>query len=151
VTKSAEPNVASAVHVCAESHPSTALLTILTISVGALVANLYYAQPLIAHIAPEIGVSPGIAGSIVSVTQIGYGVGLFFLVPIADWIENRRLVLSMLSLTILGLVTLVTVNSVPVFFLASFMIGVCATGAQSCCRSSRILSLPNGAGGSRAR
>lgn len=32
---------------------SAALLTVLTIGVGVLVANLYYAQPLIASIAAE--------------------------------------------------------------------------------------------------
>jgi predicted MFS family arabinose efflux permease len=109
---------------------SPRLITILTIGVGVLVANLYYAQPLVASIAPEIGVSRDIAGSIVSVTQIGYGTGLFFLVPIADLVENRRLVLTLLGLTILGLLGVATSISVGVFFVASFLIGVCATGAQ---------------------
>ena len=30
-------------------------------------------------------------------TQIGYGVGLFFIVPLGDLVENRRLVLSVMS------------------------------------------------------
>ncbi len=76
------------------------------------------------------GLSQDIAGSIVSVTQIGYGTGLFFLVPIADLVENRRLVLTLLGLTILGLLGVATSISVGVFFVASFLIGVCATGAQ---------------------
>jgi predicted MFS family arabinose efflux permease len=109
---------------------SPSLITVLTIGVGALVANLYYAQPLVASIAPEIGVSPDIAGSVVSVTQIGYGTGLFLLVPIADLVENRRLVLILLSLTVLGLLGVATSSSAGVFFVASFLIGVCATGAQ---------------------
>jgi predicted MFS family arabinose efflux permease len=33
------------------------------------------------------------AGSVTSVTQVGYGVGLFLLVSLADLIEHRRLVL----------------------------------------------------------
>ncbi len=49
---------------------SSSLTTILTIGVGVLVADLYYAQPLVASIAPEIGVSPDLAGPIVSATQI---------------------------------------------------------------------------------
>ncbi len=60
--------------------PSALLIGVLAIATGSLVANLYYAQPLIAMIAPEIGVSPELAGSVVSVTQIGYGMGLFLLV-----------------------------------------------------------------------
>ena len=57
--------------------PPAALLILLAIGIGGLVANLYYAQPLIASIAPELGVSSDLAGSIVSVAQIGYGTGLF--------------------------------------------------------------------------
>ena len=114
----------------ADDGPSTLLLTILTIGVGSLVANLYYAQPLIASIAPEIGVSRDLAGAIVSVTQIGYGTGLFLLVPISDLVENRRLVLILMSLTILGLLAVATSSNAAVFFIASFLIGVCATGAQ---------------------
>ena len=48
---------------------STALPTVLTIGVGVLVANLYYAQPLIASIGAEQHVSPDVAGSVVSVGQ----------------------------------------------------------------------------------
>ena len=74
--------------------PSTALLTVIAVATGALAANLYYAQPLIAWIGPELKIPPALAGALVSVTQIGYGVGLFLLVSAADLIENKRLVLS---------------------------------------------------------
>ena len=109
---------------------SAALLTVLTIGVGVLVANLYYAQPLIASIGMELRISPEIAGSIVSVAQIGYGTGLFFLVPAADLIENKRLVLTLMALTVAGLVGLATSGSALTFFVASFLIGLCATAAQ---------------------
>src|SRR5262245_52279357 len=67
-----------------ERGPSAALVILFAIATGALVANLYYAQPLIASIGPELKISPDVAGSIVSITQIGYGIGLFFLVSLAD-------------------------------------------------------------------
>jgi predicted MFS family arabinose efflux permease len=109
---------------------SAALLTVLTIGVGVLVANLYYAQPLIAAIGSELNISPDIAGSVVSVAQIGYGTGLFFLVPAADLIENKRLALTLMGLTVVGLVGLATSGSAMAFFVASFLVGLCATGAQ---------------------
>ncbi|MDQ0395511.1 MFS transporter [Labrys monachus] len=110
--------------------PSAALVTVISIATGALVANLYYAQPLIASIAPEIGIRPDLAGSVVGVTQIGYGVGLFLLVSLADLVENRRLVLTTLSLTICGLVGVAVSTAALPFFAASFLIGLCSTGAQ---------------------
>src|SRR5476649_2060817 len=58
---------------------------------GAIVANIYYAQPIIGLIAPDIGLSNTLASMIVSLTQIGYALGLFFLVPLGDLLENLRL------------------------------------------------------------
>src|ERR1700694_2621813 len=60
---------------------------------GLAVANIYYAQPLIGLIAPSLGMRSGFAGLIVSLTQLGFGAGLLFLVPLSDVVENRRLVL----------------------------------------------------------
>ncbi len=44
---------------------------------GAIVANIYYAQPIIELIAPDVGLSSTMASLIVSLTQIGYALGLF--------------------------------------------------------------------------
>lgn len=112
------------------SEPSALLLTALATAAGALVANLYYAQPLVASIAPEIGVSQDLAGSLVSVTQIGYGIGLFFLVSLADLVENRKLVLLCIAGTTLGLAGTAVAGSPAVFFVSALAIGVCSTGAQ---------------------
>lgn len=110
--------------------PSPVLVTVLAVAAGALVANLYYAQPLVAAIGPEIGVSPDLAGSVVSITQIGYGLGLFLLVSLADLVENRTLVLVTLGFTALGLLGAATATSAAPFFAASLLIGLCSTGAQ---------------------
>jgi predicted MFS family arabinose efflux permease len=110
--------------------PSTLLLTVLTLAAGALIANLYYAQPLVGTIGPQLGISPDLAGSVVSVTQISYGLGLFFLVSLADLIENKTLVLLTLGLTCLGLVGAALSANATLFFIASFVIGLCSTGAQ---------------------
>ncbi|MGN7292874.1 MFS transporter [Rhizobium sp. SAFR-030] len=110
--------------------PSTALITTVGLAAGALVANLYYAQPLVSQIGPELGIDPDVAGALTSTTQIGYGVGLFFLVSLADLVENKRLVLVTLVITMLGLVGMGLSTSVVPFFIASFLIGLCSTGAQ---------------------
>ena len=71
---------------------------LLALSCGLIVANIYYAQPLVGPIAAELGLSLKAAGLVVTMTQIGYGVGLFFIVPLGDLVENRRLVLSVMVL-----------------------------------------------------
>lgn len=110
--------------------PSQALITVVAISVGALVANLYYAQPLIASIGASIGVGTALSGSLVSVTQIGYGAGLFFLVSLADLVENRRLVLIAVGIVAASLVAVGISQTAAAFFIASLIMGVCASAAQ---------------------
>jgi predicted MFS family arabinose efflux permease len=51
-------------------------------------------------------------------------------VSLADLVENKRLVLTTLSLTIVGLIGIATATSASVFFAASFLVGLCSTGAQ---------------------
>lgn len=112
------------------AQPSPWLLTLLAVATGALVANLYYAQPLIASIGPAMGINPDLAGSIVSVTQIGYGTGLFFIVPLADLVENRRLVVTAMAVTVVALAVEAAGPGAAAFFAASFAVGVSSTAAQ---------------------
>jgi predicted MFS family arabinose efflux permease len=110
--------------------PSTLLLTVIAVATGALAANLYYAQPLLAVIGPAIGVRPGLAGTIVSATQIGYALGLFFLVSLADLVESKKLVLFAMGGVVIALVGAATSTGAMVFFVASLLIGLCSTAAQ---------------------
>jgi predicted MFS family arabinose efflux permease len=113
-----------------EGEPSSALILVLAFATGALVANLYYAQPLIAAIGPDLGLKPAMAGAVVGATQIGYGIGLFLIVSLADLVESRRLVLATLGLTTIGLVGAALSTSAAPFFVAATMIGLFSTGAQ---------------------
>jgi predicted MFS family arabinose efflux permease len=73
---------------------SRALVTLLAFCCGAIVANIYYAQPIVGLIAPDLGLSAEHASLIVSLTQLGYALGLLLLVPLADLLENRRLMVA---------------------------------------------------------
>jgi len=64
------------------------LSLLLALACGLIVANIYYAQPLVGPISASIGLSPQAAGLIVTMTQIGYGVGLLFVVPLGDLFES---------------------------------------------------------------
>ena len=79
------------------------LLMLLAAACGLIAANIYYAQPLAGPISASLGLSPAAAGLIVTLTQIGYGLGLLFIVPLGDLIENRRLTLTLLALVTLSL------------------------------------------------
>src|SRR5258708_9347351 len=96
---------------------STWITVLLAVSCGLIVANIYYAQPLIGPISAELGLSPQSAGLIVTMTQIGYGAGLLLIVPLGDLMENRRLVLAVISLGAVAL-SCSALSSRPLPFLA---------------------------------
>lgn len=103
---------------------------LMALACGVIVANLYYAQTLIDVIGPEIGMSAGIAGLITTLTQLGYGLGLFLIVPIADLFENRRIVLASIGVTVMGCLAVAASQGPVSFLVASIVTGVGATGAQ---------------------
>ena len=61
---------------------------------GALAANLYYAQPLVALIGRDVGLPASAESWIFTAVQIGYAIGLVALVPLGDIVENRKLILA---------------------------------------------------------
>lgn len=97
---------------------------------GAIVANIYYAQPIIELIAPDIGLSSTAASLIVSLTQIGYALGLFFLVPLGDLLENRRLMLLTTALAILSLLGAAFAQQPNLFLVVSLLVGFSSVSVQ---------------------
>ncbi|GMK38916.1 putative MFS-type transporter YdeR [Paenibacillus sp. CCS19] len=113
-----------------EKNLPTWLILLLATACGIIVANLYYAQPLVGVIRSSVGMSAGTAGLIVTLTQIGYVVGLLFVVPMGDLVENRRLVVVSLLLTAAALAAAAVSEQAALFLFASFAIGVGAVAAQ---------------------
>jgi predicted MFS family arabinose efflux permease len=95
-----------------------------------MVANIFYAQPLIGLIAPDLHLSAQLAGLIVTLTQLGYGAGLLLVVPLADRIENRRLVVATLVVAAVALAGVALAPSAAAFLCASLVLGFCSSGAQ---------------------
>jgi predicted MFS family arabinose efflux permease len=109
---------------------SRGLTFLLAISVGVIAANLYYAQPLVAVISRALGLAPEAAGIVVTLTQAGYGIGVLLVVPLGDMLENRRLVIMMIGVTIFGLLGLAYVSSLVPYFIAAFATGLGASTVQ---------------------
>ncbi|WP_225934531.1 MULTISPECIES: MFS transporter [unclassified Cupriavidus] len=115
--------------------PSTApmsgtLVALFSLCAGVLVANLYYAQPIIELIGPAVGLSAQSASVIVSLTQIGYAIGLFFLVPLADLLENRRLLMISGVAAAASLVGAALSSQPGVFLLVSLLLGLSSVSVQ---------------------
>lgn len=93
-------------------------------------ANLYYAQTLVGPISVSTGLSSTAAGLIVTLTQIGYVVGLLFIVPLSDIVENRRLTIITLMVAVGALLVAAFAANAPLFLTASLFIGTGSVVAQ---------------------
>jgi predicted MFS family arabinose efflux permease len=82
---------------------SQPLIMLMAAATGLLVASNYYAQPLLAGIAAAFALSVNQAGLIVTTAQIGYALGLMFIVPLGDKFERRTLIVVMTLLSAGGM------------------------------------------------
>lgn len=106
------------------------IMMLLAVSCGIIVANLYYAQTLVGPISIAMGLSPRSAGLIVTLTQVGYVLGLLFIVPLSDIIENRRLTVVSLIMVVGALVAATLAPNSLIFLAASLLIGLGSVAAQ---------------------
>lgn len=106
------------------------IMALLAFSCGIIVANLYYAQPLVGPISIATHLPLASAGLIVTLTQIGYVAGLLFIVPLSDLIENRRLVVATLGIVVCTLAAAAFIHSGSLFLIAAMFIGLGSVAAQ---------------------
>ncbi|MBA4789693.1 MAG: MFS transporter [Pseudomonadota bacterium] len=111
--------------------PAGAWLTpLLALAGGVAVANLYYAQPLLAPIGASLGIPPAASGFAMTVTQVGYGLGMLLVVPLGDRFENRRLIVTAFAVVSVALLFAGLARSPAVFLTAAFVCGLSACVAQ---------------------
>lgn len=110
--------------------PNSMLVFILAVAAGVSVANIYYAQPLLHTLARHFDVSNGAAGAIITVTQLGYALGLVLLVPLGDLLERRRLITRVLLVAVVALAATALSPNLIGFIIASLFVGTTAVVAQ---------------------
>ncbi|GLU31731.1 hypothetical protein Busp01_15730 [Trinickia caryophylli] len=119
-------------HPAASAHRelSSGLILAMATASALLTANMYYAQPLVGLIGSSFGLSPAGAGLVVTLTQLGYGLGLLLIVPVADILENRRLMLRLIGFCVTSLFAASMARHAGVFLAASLCIGVSSVAVQ---------------------
>ncbi len=102
----------------------------MTIATGMVVANLYYNQPLLGEISADLGTTEAKAGSISMLTQIGYTVGMFFIIPLGDMFRRKRLIMLDFILIIAALLLAAFAPNIQLLLIASFLIGATSVVPQ---------------------
>ncbi|QTD31432.1 MFS transporter [Pseudomonas fluorescens] len=99
------------------------VVLLFSIACGLAVGNVYYAQPLLDAMAEAFGLSPGSVGIVMTLTQVGYGLGLLLLVPLGDLLNRRRLIVTQTLLSAAALLMIALASNS-----AWLLIGVTLTG-----------------------
>lgn len=113
---------------------------------GLSVANVYYAQPLLDTLADDFGISRGVAGSVVTATQVGCALALLFLVPLGDQWERRRLMLVQLALLAVSLLGVSMATSA-----AGLLLGMAAVGLLGTAMTQGLIAFASSVAGEHER
>jgi predicted MFS family arabinose efflux permease len=118
------------------------LVWLMAIASGAAAANLYYNQPLLADIAQSLNASVQDTGLIPTLGQIGYALGNFFIVPLGDLLERRRLIVMMLVGTTIALATAAVSPTIGWLVVASTIVGITTIVPQITVPFAAVLAPP---------
>lgn len=109
---------------------TTGLTFLMAIATGLVVASNYYAQPLLDTIALQFNLTTNMAGFIVTAAQLGYAVGLLFLVPLGDLFERKKLIIVMTTLSASGLLITALSDNIWQILLGTALTGLFSVVAQ---------------------
>ena len=109
---------------------STGLTLLFAVASGIAVGNLYWSQPLLVTIANDLGVTPGRAGFLVTLTQIGYAIGILLIVPLGDILSRRRLLPLTMIAAAIALAAAAIAPGFSALLVALLCVGLLTTGGQ---------------------
>ena len=86
-------------------------------------ANAYYIHPIIRGVAEHFDVSETMIGMVPSLNQFALALGIFLLLPLGDWISNRRLVTVFTAGQFLSILGMTLAQDYTLFLLGSTVLG----------------------------
>ncbi len=105
-------------------------ILLLSVAAGLNVANIYYNQPILKEIAETFQVNETKAGFISILSQVGYGLGLFFITPLGDKINKTKLILVLQLLLVLSLIGITISGTISQTWVLSVLISFFAVSVQ---------------------
>lgn len=106
------------------------LILLMAVAAGVTVANIYYSQPILKDIQDEFHVNETSVGLIPMLSQVGYGLGLFFLTPLGDKLNKKRLIVCLQYLLIGALFFMYVCSNIVYVWVLSVLIGLLAVSVQ---------------------
>jgi predicted MFS family arabinose efflux permease len=99
-------------------------LRAMAVACGLAVANIYYAQPLLADMGRYFGVPDRRIGLVSMLSQVGYATGMLLFLPLGDRLERRSFILAMLGAVTVALLGVAAAPNFTWLATASLAVGV---------------------------
>ncbi|WP_442600626.1 MFS transporter [Paenibacillus sp. KN14-4R] len=115
---------------------------VFAVACGMSVANIYFAQPLLDQLSSEFGIDYSNIGVVITITQIFYGLGLLFLVPLGDLLNQRRLIIGQMLLSMIALVIVGTAPKSTLLFAGMALVGMLAVVTQTLVAFAATMAAP---------
>lgn len=112
------------------------------VACGMSVANIYFAQPLLDTLSSEFGIDYSTIGIVITITQIFYALGLLLLVPLGDLLNQRRLIIGQMLLSVIALLIVGTASSSTVLFAGMAVVGLLAVVTQTLVAFAATMAAP---------
>lgn len=109
---------------------SPALVLLFAVASGLAVANITISEPLLEVIGRDLGFSHAALGVVGAAAQVGYALGLIFIVPLGDLVDPRRLVILQQLLSAGALLVVSLAWSAHVLLAAMAIVGLLAVVTQ---------------------
>jgi predicted MFS family arabinose efflux permease len=107
------------------------------------VANVYFAQPLLDSMAQSLGVASSMIGVVVTATQVGYALGLLFIVPLGDLLNRKGLILTQVLLSAVALAGVGAAQQWLTLLGAMVIVGLLAVMVQVLVAYAAVLATPS--------
>lgn len=122
------------------------LLFVMATAIAATAANLYYNQPLIPSIGKSLGLNENVLGFIPSASQIGYAMAIFFISPLGDVMNRKKLIGNLSILLVVSLLGVYFAPNFGVLVAATFLVGLGANITQQLLPLGTSLTTPENKG-----
>lgn len=105
-------------------------MILLAVSVFAGAGTIHYQTPMLAAFAADFHADAAAVGWVATLTFGGFLAGTFFLVPLGDRYDKRRLILIELGVLIVALLVMASAPTLPALVVAGLVVGLTSGFAQ---------------------
>ncbi|PGB64860.1 MFS transporter [Bacillus wiedmannii] len=130
------------VHSPVHATMSRYMTLLFAIACGMAVANIYFAHPLLDSLSNEFKISHSTIGIVITITQVCYALGLLLFVPLGDLLNQKKLIIAHMLLSVFALIIIGCASSSTVLFIGMALVGILATVTQTLVAYASILANP---------